>query len=164
MSFAPLTTLIIRLLSSDGEFASKSVTSSKNRLDSVKDKWNLRLAAGAGTLLLTCSALLSTSVTSPDWLLATHALLFGAGSSLLYPSSSLLVSCYFPHSHSKRSSIGSLLFNLINVVLIDILDWRITLRVTAILLLITGIYHLKFFNLPARISAASNSTEKCDLK
>ena len=208
MSFAPLTTLIIRLLSSDGEFAPKSGSSSEGRSDSDRDKWNaFRLAAGAGTLLLTCSALLSASVTSPDWLLATHALLFGAGSSLLYLSSSLLVSRYFPRSHSKHvlatslllagyplgvcwrlssmvnysiyfclnsfeinqtcSSIGSLLFNPINAILIDILDWRITLRLTAILLLLIGIYHLKFFNLPARTSAASGartSTERRDLK
>ena len=108
MSFAPLTTLIIRLLSSDGEFESNNGTSSEERSGSVK-VWNaFRLAAGAGTLLLTCSALLSASVTSPDWLLATHALLFGAGSSLLYLSSSLLISRYFPRSHSKHVLATSL--------------------------------------------------------
>lgn len=113
MSCAPLTALFIRLLSSDTEYGSERGSIIKDRTESARiviHKWNsFRLAAGAGTLLLTCSAFLSASVKSPDWLIATHAVLFGAGSSLLYLSSSLLVSRHFPRSHAKHVLATSLL-------------------------------------------------------
>lgn len=102
-----------------------------------------------GTVVLAVSCLASSLVPKVEWMFLTHSLLYGAGSSLLYMASSLVIGEYFDKDHKYHVlatsillcgyPVGSLLFNPINAWLSLRYGWRVTFRCAGGLILMTGL-------------------------
>jgi len=68
-----------------------------------------RIGGLLGTGLLTVSCIGSSFVKQPEWLFLTHSLLYGAGSSLVYMASSLVIGDHFRKDHKYHVLATSIL-------------------------------------------------------